>query len=69
MLVIGKLRQFFRWKKIKFEAVRSRMKPKPLDLPLVVMVGSVRRKRFYSLELCCAAKVSDLVIKPIKAQH
>lgn len=68
MLAIGKLR-FSEGIKINFEAVRSRMKLKPLDLPLVVVVSSVSKKSLFSLELCCAIKASDLVMKPIKAQR
>lgn len=68
LLVIGKLGQVYRWKQRKFEAVRSRIKPKPLDLPLVVMVGSVSKKHFSSLELRCAIKSVSDACKPIKTQ-
>lgn len=54
---------------MNFEAVRSRMKLKPLVLPPVVVVSSVSKKSLFSLDLRCAIKVSDLVIKPIKAQR
>lgn len=68
LLVIGKLGQFYRGKQRKFEAVRSRIKPKPLDLPPVVMVGSVSKRHFSSLELRCAIKSVSDVCKPLKTQ-